>query len=63
VLLLQVERASQRDVAVKMAFVNSSKMRTETRATRIVNHLPEQNTFRYKRIFVWGDVTFSKRIW
>ena len=51
-LLLQIERARQRDVAVKMAFVKFVEDEDRNAAQlRIVNHLPEQNAFRYKTNF------------
>ena len=51
-LLLQVERARQRDVAVKMPFVKFVEDEDGNAAQlRIVNHLPEQNTFGYKTDF------------
>ena len=51
-LLLQVERAGQRDVAVKMAFVKLVEDQDGNPAQfRIVNHLPEQHTFRHKPDF------------
>jgi hypothetical protein len=55
VLLLQVECAGQRDVAVKMAFVKFVEDEDRNTAQHwVVNHLPEQNTFRYKPDFRLG---------
>ena len=51
-LLLQIQRAGQRDVAVKMPFVKFvENQRRNAAQFRVVNHLPQQNAFGHKPDF------------
>src|SRR5712671_6511126 len=54
-LLLQIQRPRQRDVAVKMPLVKLVEdQRRDAAQFRVVNHLPQQDAFRDKTDFGFG---------
>jgi hypothetical protein len=64
VLLLQIKRAGQRDVAVKMPLVKLVENQRETPFNCGSSIICRSRTPSVtKRILVLAEVTFSKRIW